>query len=118
MNPSSSVFGPRPAVVSQGVAKVGDILVSEWGYEQINVDFYQVTAVTGASVRIVQLEGKEVPSDSHGMFGTVTPVLGFSRGVAVLKKVKAYGSSYAIKISSYASAYVWDGKPVNCSHTH
>ena len=36
--------------------KIGDILVMSWGYEQTNLDFFQVVAVTEKSVRLVEVK--------------------------------------------------------------
>jgi hypothetical protein len=41
--------------------RVGDILVRTWGYDQTNVDFYQVLAVTARSVRIRPILGRVCP---------------------------------------------------------
>lgn len=35
--------------------KVGDIFYNSWGYEQTNVDFYQVVAVTEKSVKVREI---------------------------------------------------------------
>ena len=38
--------------------KQGDILVSSWGYEQTNVDFYEVVKVTAKTVTLIPIERK------------------------------------------------------------
>ena len=38
--------------------KVGDILYISWGYEQTNLDFFKVVAVTEKSIRIVEISMK------------------------------------------------------------
>lgn len=38
--------------------RVGDMLVSSWGYDQTNIDFYQVTKVTKSSVWIRKVRGQ------------------------------------------------------------
>jgi hypothetical protein len=44
--------------------KVGDILVSSWGYDQTNIDYYQVTRVVGPnSVEICQIKAKSGPEE-------------------------------------------------------
>ena len=35
--------------------RVGDILYSSWGWEQTNIDFYQVIAIRGSAVDLRQL---------------------------------------------------------------
>ena len=35
--------------------KVGDIFVNSWGYDQTNIDFYEVVAVTAKSIRLARI---------------------------------------------------------------
>jgi hypothetical protein len=44
--------------------KVGDLLYSSWGYDQTNVDFYQVTKVGDKSVWVKPIAGESVPNTS------------------------------------------------------
>ena len=41
---------------------LGDILVSSWGYDQTNIDFYQVVGFTpsGKSVKLIAIESEHV----------------------------------------------------------
>lgn len=118
MNSSYSVLPPVAVVTAFRQPKVGDILVSTWGYEQTNADFYEVVGVTGKSVNIRQLEEKETSEPGNWMFGKSVPVRGVYRGTPSRKLVKVSGTSYYVKINSYASAWLWDGQPVSVSHTH
>lgn len=93
-----------PAVV----AKVGDIVVSSWGYGQSNVDYYEVVAVSGASVTIREL-GKNVILGR----GTdqVTPLAGVYVGEPMKRRVStSYEGTLSVKID-HNYAYAWDGKP-------
>lgn len=45
----------KPAEYQHGY-KVGDILYMSWGWEQTNLDFFQVVAVTEKSVRLVEVK--------------------------------------------------------------
>ena len=38
--------------------KQGDVFVSSWGYEQTNVDFYEVVKVTAKTVMLIPIERK------------------------------------------------------------
>lgn len=105
--------GPNPA-------KVGDILVSSWGYEQTNVDFYEVTEVKGKMVTICEIASKTVPGTtySHGMACEVVASKGaFIKGKQPMKKLvnknvwSQEGREYSVRIESYTSAHLWDGKP-------
>ena len=76
------------AVVQDQGVQVGDLFACSWGYDQTQVDFYEVTGVTpsGKSVRVQSIQQE-----------TVT-----------------WGSTvkYAFKVSSYSSAFSgdWDGQ--------
>jgi hypothetical protein len=88
--------------------EVGDIFASSWGYDQTNVDFYEVVGVTpsGKSVRIVPI-GKEVVLD-RGPYTEVKAVPGSASPDAkpVTKRVRESGyGGVVIKITSYSSAW-------------
>jgi hypothetical protein len=88
---------------------VGDILYSSWGYDQTNIDFYEVTKVIGPKfVEIRALAQKTVRSEQTADY--VAPIPGrFARNSRPMKKRVKPGDS--VKITSYSSAYKWDGKP-------
>lgn len=97
--------------------KVGDILVSSWGYDQTNINFYQVVGLKGKlSVEIREIASKVVDNaisvdyvvavkDSFIVEGWRSRERG---GKPMIKRVIA--DNY-VKISSYEYAYRWDGKP-------
>lgn len=89
--------------------EVGDILYSTWGYEQTNVDFYQVTALKGtSSVEIREIAAK-VDKDVAMDVAEVVPVKDQFIGDPTTKRVNKWGM---IRLSSYSSASKWNGKPV------
>lgn len=55
--------------------QIGDIFCNSWGYDQTNVDYYQVTAKSNRSVTIREIGCKSVPGSgvSHGMADRVVP---------------------------------------------
>lgn len=53
--------------------KVGMILSNSWGYDQTNVDFYQVTRTTPRGVYIRPIGGKSVPGSEGFMSDKVVP---------------------------------------------
>ena len=83
---------------------VGDIFVDSWGYEQTNVDFYQVVAKPSAKTVVVReiacerVEGSEV---SHGMADSVRPVRDAFIGKEMKKRIDKYGG---FKTSSFSCA--------------
>lgn len=87
--------------------KVGDFLSCSWGYDQTQVDFYEVVAVPSAkSVTIRQVGSQAVSETYHSEH--VAPCPGAYRGPALTKRVAPCGS---VKIESFARASKWDGKP-------
>jgi len=88
--------------------KIGDILDCHWGYEQSNVDFYQVIALAGQrSVTIQQIASEK--EYNQWAAGRCVPVPGQFIGEPMKKQVSLHNS---IKIASYASASMWNGKSV------
>lgn len=54
--------------------KVGDILCNSWGYDQTNVDFYQIVKTSGKSVWIKRIAGEIVPGSEGFMSANVKPI--------------------------------------------
>lgn len=90
--------------------QVGDILVSSWGYDQTNIDFYQVVAVYGKAIGIREIGKRNLGSDGHGS-DSVVPVPNSFDGPELKKIPGGFGGSTFVKINSFASAYKWNGKP-------
>jgi len=78
---------------------VGDILRASWGYEQTNVDFYQVTALIGSSmVEIRRIAGES--EETGYMSGQCVPVPDRFIGEAARHKA----SEGTVKLASYCWA--------------
>jgi hypothetical protein len=88
--------------------EVGDIFAASWGYDQTNVDFYEVVGITasGKSVKVLPI-GKEVTYVGEGGSTRVTPRPGSFDldAVPATKRVRFYRDDAIIRISSYANAY-------------
>ena len=92
---------------------VGSILASSWGYDQTNVDFYQVTrVVSGATVEVRKIASQEASDGAQSMTGRVVAVKDKFVGEPKQYRVRHNG----VKIASYARASLWDGKPMYVSH--
>jgi len=104
------------------IMKVNDILVSCWGYEQTNVNFYKVVAVTAKSVKVVGV-GQKIVKRETGLSDYVIPDLNagndYARMENKMKKVKLTkdGREF-ISISSFERAYVWSGSSVYQTNWH
>lgn len=99
--------------------KVGDILVSSWGYDQTNIDFYLVIASNPSTVKIRQLAQRT--TEDGFMCGQTVPILGQFKedSKVMLKRPRVYewrGEWHSsVKIEDFASASKWDGNPCRCS---
>jgi hypothetical protein len=106
---SMSASQAREEVAPQPSARVGDILYTSGGYEQTNVNFYEVVAVSGQSVTIRKIS-KHVVAD-HTYSVDVMPNPGSFVGEPKKKRVqKSGGGKYEVKVND-DHAWLWEGKP-------
>lgn len=106
--------------------KVGDIFVSSWGYDQTNIDFYQVVKMSGFMVDIRPLRTDNVGSSGdmsyyemprHGVF--LDPEKFGDRAKTLRKKVQkgwGGGDSVYLRLTSFSSATLWDGTKQLSTH--
>lgn len=76
--------------------KVGDVMVNSWGWEQTNVDFYQVTKIKGKSAWIRPIGGESVEGSEGFMSDRVKPIKDIFYGEEERKVIKAFGSSVSM----------------------
>lgn len=100
--------------------KVGDVLVSSWGYEQTNIDYYQVVSVTAKNVKIQKMSKTYLPAQGTDRT-TVDSVCGTrDLGAKIMQKkvfVNPLSGRYHVAIASYANAYGPHDVTVPCSET-
>lgn len=110
---SMSEYEAKESLAPAPTAKVGDILYSSWGYDQTNIDFYQVTAVSGSSATVREIAKNYLPSQSSRGQDAVMPAVGSFIGPPKKKRVQKSGGGrdYRIKIDDSSTAWPWDGKP-------
>lgn len=79
---------------------IGDVLICSWGYEQTNIDYYEVTAMVGKkSVEICPID--DLREDTGDMTGNAVPRPGVFKGSAARYVVQPCGG---IRISSFQYA--------------
>ena len=89
--------------------EVGSILYSSWGYDQTNIDFYEVVEVVGKkSVKIRAIASEIDHAEQGADYVVAIPGAFLEKAKVMLKRV---GEGNVIRIASYASAYPWDGSP-------
>lgn len=82
---------------------VGDVLRSSWGYEQTNIDYYEVTKLVGSQmVEVCQIGAQS--SEEGWLQGDSVPKPGAYIGKPKRYRVSTYGARDSIKIASYAIA--------------
>lgn len=95
--------------------QLGHILHCMWGYEQTNVNFYQVTRLIGRnSVELREL-CQVIQGGEHWATGKAMPSDEF-KGEPFTRRVD--GASQSVRISSYRSARLWDGKALAWTAYH
>ena len=114
--------------------KVGDIFVSQWGYDANLVDFFKVIKTTATTVTVVEIQslslhtGNRYEGGNHVTCGT-EPVMEREFGdydpitdkrallsetpkIMRRKLQTRYSGEPSFKVHEYATARLWDGKPV------
>lgn len=90
----------------------GTILRSSWGYEQTNVDFYQVIRRTAKCVTIRRIRSATAEF-SGAMAGKCIPLPNEYNGQPERKKILETGGDEFVRIESYAYAHIWNGLPAD-----
>jgi len=94
------------------IIKEGAILVSKWGYEQTNVDFYQVIKATSKTVVIRELQ-KQKSDNSANMTGLAVPLRDqfCEKSKEMRRKIDTDWKGFpVIYVSKYESCQIWDGE--------
>jgi len=96
---------------------VGDIVYSSWGYEQTNVDFFEVVRVpSGRSAVVRKIEQDIIESAPGSMSGKTTPKPGQFEATAKEATHRAAGLHTLIGgKSARGSLSKWGGSPVGVS---
>lgn len=88
--------------------KVGDILYCSWGYDQTQVDFYEIVDLIGPTMVAMREVSQKVVRSWRDAAEYVAAEPGKFVGSVLRKKVSP---GNRVKINSYSSAYKWDGEP-------
>lgn len=89
--------------------KEGSILYSSWGYDQTNVNFYEVIDTTAKTISVKEIKQKVI-SDKGPSVSVVGLPGKFIDSKVYKRRVQPNGS---IKIDSSERAYLWDGSPLH-----
>ncbi len=78
--------------------KVGDLLRTCWGYDQTNVEYYEVVEVRGKHVMIREIMQKRV--ETHSLQGNCVPLPGHYRDGKAGEPMRKLATEQGVRISS------------------
>lgn len=87
--------------------EIGSILYSSWGYDQTNIDFYEVVGFKGKTLVLLR-EIEQIKTPTGDMYGTTKPRPGKFKSGAFQRRCMA---NHIVSITKSETAYLWDGKP-------
>lgn len=82
---------------------VGDVFRCSWGYDQTNIDYFQVIEVSGVYVTVREIG--QMAEETGFLCGDCVPAVNQFRGEPMRKKIQNCGGEPAFKVYSFASAY-------------
>ena len=96
----------------KALVKVGDIFYNSWGYDQTNIDWYQVVEVspTGKTCKVRRIAGDIKGGAGNSMAGYTTPVKNKFSGPPIQKKIRVSGKEVNLPFK-HGWTPKWDGKP-------
>lgn len=100
----------RAALKASDHWAIGDVIYNSWGYDQTNVDWYQVIEVLPRSIRIREVAGN-TNMNGQAMSGTTQPRRGEFIGKPMLKPLDEAGHVSF----QFGCGTKWDGRPKGCS---
>lgn len=91
--------------------KVGDIFKSSWGYDQTNIDFYEVIAVTGKSATVCAI-GQISEGNGCYLQGVCVPAPGSFHGKPFKKLIQYHNATSGPHIKVCSHRHAWRIEPV------
>ena len=91
--------------------EVGLILTGSWGYEQTNVDFFEVVKIIGKNMVEIEQIGSQSATDAPEGYSSMSDhvVPNPESRTGKISRVKVVNGS--VKSPIYGTAHVWNGKP-------
>ena len=91
---------------------LGDVIYNSWGYDQTNVDFYEVVK-TSANFVWLQPIARDL-KETGSMCGQVTAIPGRRHGEITQHRVTVYNDRNSVHFE-FGAGSKWDGTPKYCS---
>lgn len=91
--------------------EVGTILYDSWGYDQTNVDFYEVVRLVGKKSVVIREVASAYVGETGGPSENVVAIAGdYISDEYGTKRVNEYNR---VRMNSFSTAGVWDGSPMH-----
>jgi len=95
--------------------KPGDIFYNSWGYEQTNIDFYQVVKTTAKTITLRKIKSTNNDYNAHQMSGSKIAVKdSFCSDETIRKTPYLFNGHWCISFE-YGAGSQWDGTPMSFS---
>jgi hypothetical protein len=91
---------------------LGDVIYNSWGYDQTNVDFYEVVKASANHVWLQPIA--RTLKETGFMSGEATPYPGQRYGEITQHRVTVYNAGNSVHFE-FGAGSKWDGKPKYCS---
>jgi len=105
----------RPYSEPRHNLKPGDIFYNSWGYDQTNIDFYQVVSTTDKTVTLRQIKGGFKDYNDYQMSGSKVAIKdNFSSDELIRKTPYLFMNEWRVSFE-YGAGSLWDGRPMSCS---
>lgn len=90
----------------------GNVIYNAWGYDQTNIDFYEITKCSAHFVWLQRLSSHT--TETGFMQGHAVPAIGTRSGQVTHHRVYRFHENNSVHFE-FGSGTLWDGKPKFCS---
>ena len=105
----------RPYSEPKHSLKPGDIFYNSWGYDQTNIDFYQVVSTSNKTITLRRIKSAFRDCNDYQMSGSKVAVKDDYCSDELLRKTP-YLSGGEWRVSfEFGAGCLWDGRPMSCS---
>ena len=105
----------KPYIEPKHNIKIGDIFYNSWGYDQTNIDFYQVVATTAKTITLRAIKSSNNDYNAYYMTGSKLPAKGnFCSDELIRKTPYLMDGKWRISFE-FGAGSQWDGSPMSYS---
>ena len=101
----------RPYEEPKHDIKIGDIFTYSWGYEQTNIDFFQVVSTTAKTISIRKIKAGVSDYEQQYMSGHKVAIKNAFVSDEIIRKTPYYFNGHWHINFEYGTGCKWDGKP-------